>query len=335
VGDDKKEKKGKTLYLALPILSKSSPDVSEAATTVLTFVLHKGFDVHRVHTDRGKEFTSRTFRRICTQRGLRLTYTSGDEPQANGRAEAGVGIIKKGARVLLMSAPNANVTKADWPHAVRHFSFVRLMTCMGESMKAFPRFGSSIFTRIKAHDLRVSRHKEWLPIMISGVYLGQDYEGASGTIRIENGELRHGHCTPIPFAEDQFLQKTLDAIGWQVRRDPDGKRYFETSDGKVKQWNEPWLLELEVDVDGAIQAGDRRLRLRRKTGPQELRDILERRRLMSEGAPPQALAMPEVSGGMMESEGSVEPEDKTQIVYESDEEPPPSFKNGGNCKWEQ
>ena len=74
-------------------------------------------------------------------------------------------------------------------------------------MKAFPRFCSSIFTRIKAHDLRVSRHKEWLPIMISGVYLGQDYEGSSGTIRIENGELRHGQCVPIPFAEDEFLQK--------------------------------------------------------------------------------------------------------------------------------
>ena len=48
-----------------------------------------GFEVQRVHTDRGKEFRGQ-FQTWAMNRSLVVSRTAGDDPRANGRAEVAV-----------------------------------------------------------------------------------------------------------------------------------------------------------------------------------------------------------------------------------------------------
>ena len=74
--------------------------------------------VYRVHGDRASELTGEAVSEYFEDRGIRVTNTAGYEPNANGRAESAVGVIKTKARAMLMG--RGPTGKALWPAVVHH-----------------------------------------------------------------------------------------------------------------------------------------------------------------------------------------------------------------------
>ncbi|CAI5961773.1 unnamed protein product [Closterium sp. NIES-64] len=75
------------------------------------------FPVLRLHSDRGREFSSRLLRAYCRARGIRQTFKLPDSPQQNGIAECRIGMVMDVARTSMMHAAAPHFL---WPFAVRY-----------------------------------------------------------------------------------------------------------------------------------------------------------------------------------------------------------------------
>ncbi|CAI5930821.1 unnamed protein product [Closterium sp. NIES-65] len=75
------------------------------------------FAVLRLHSDRGREFSSGLLRAFCRARGIRQTFTLPDSPQQNGIAERRIGMVMDVARKSMMHAAAPHFL---WPFAVRY-----------------------------------------------------------------------------------------------------------------------------------------------------------------------------------------------------------------------
>ncbi|CAJ1386958.1 unnamed protein product, partial [Effrenium voratum] len=94
----------RTLTLVEPLKSRRAVEVIAAPQSMVARLRWWGFEVTRLHSDRGRELVSTALRRWAVSHGLHRTLSSFDEPQANGRAEAAVGWVKRKARALLLAA---------------------------------------------------------------------------------------------------------------------------------------------------------------------------------------------------------------------------------------
>ena len=77
----------------------------------------EGMRVQQLHSDRGGEFRGKRLRKWCRERDIVQTWTAGDEPQSNGRAEKAVQDTKKRVRTLLLAG---GVGEEWWPIALRN-----------------------------------------------------------------------------------------------------------------------------------------------------------------------------------------------------------------------
>ena len=80
--------------MALPMITKTSREVTATAMEFVLRLRQDGYGVGRIHSDRGHEFCG-SFQRWCRSRGIHLTRTPGDDPRANGRAEMTVKATKE------------------------------------------------------------------------------------------------------------------------------------------------------------------------------------------------------------------------------------------------
>ena len=82
----------------------------------------EGMIVGQLRTDCAGEFRSAALAEWCMQRAILHTYTSGDQPQANGRAEQSVGEVKSGASLKgpVMSMLKTLALEATWICDGRH-----------------------------------------------------------------------------------------------------------------------------------------------------------------------------------------------------------------------
>ena len=67
----------------------------------------EGFDVRRIHSDRGREFFHHRMKAWCSRHGLHKTYALPEEHQSNGRAEGAIMRAKAKARAILQQKPAA------------------------------------------------------------------------------------------------------------------------------------------------------------------------------------------------------------------------------------
>ncbi|CAI7756205.1 unnamed protein product, partial [Closterium sp. NIES-54] len=75
------------------------------------------FPVLRLHSDRGREFSSGLLRAYCCARGIRQTFTLPDSPQQNGNSERRIGMVMDVARTSMMHAAAPHFL---WPFAVQY-----------------------------------------------------------------------------------------------------------------------------------------------------------------------------------------------------------------------
>ncbi|CAI7877851.1 unnamed protein product [Closterium sp. NIES-53] len=101
---------------------RSKGDVTEvlidwirAAHLQLRRSFGSAFPVLRLHSDRGRDFSSGLLRAYCCARGIRQTFTLPESPQQNGIAERRIGMVMDVARTSMMHAAAPHFL---WPFAV-------------------------------------------------------------------------------------------------------------------------------------------------------------------------------------------------------------------------
>ncbi|CAJ1418349.1 unnamed protein product, partial [Effrenium voratum] len=142
------------LTFAVPIKSRNRDVVIQAVAECYSRYRAAGLQVLRVHTDRA----SSAFRTWAAECGLWRTVTAGDEPQANGRCESEVGVIKNRTRVLLEAT---KTPKEQWPLALRHAAEARWrsqLRALGVPMISLVPFGSKAMVNVKRWR---KQHKDW------------------------------------------------------------------------------------------------------------------------------------------------------------------------------
>ena len=137
------------LTIALPLKSRHANDIIEVTSAMYGRLRSFGLPLHRVHTDRAREFTSRPFAAWLRQRDVAHTTTGGDEHQGCARAEGEINVLKGRIRLLM---DTAKVEPHFWPLALRHAGeqrFREQLAALGIRLPRLIPFGSQGMARFK------------------------------------------------------------------------------------------------------------------------------------------------------------------------------------------
>lgn len=131
-----------TFRLAVALPSRAAEVVLEAIIQMYLQLRMDGYYVKQLHSDRAREFTTRTLQRWCLNRGIYKTTTAGDSPQQNGRAEKAVQTIKAKMRVALLGC---GWEAEKWALACQHVHNAERSRM--KPMKKVPSLGTSVLVR--------------------------------------------------------------------------------------------------------------------------------------------------------------------------------------------
>lgn len=179
--------------IALPMTSKNSVEVTKTAIEMLLRLRADGYNVNRIHTDRGKEFMG-TFKKWARARGIITTRTAGDDARANGRVEVAVQSVKAQIRRTLRSAGDGSEW---WPWAARYVNEVNRCFRLGTT-PSWPGFLGEVLTRKRAWK------KEGLETTMDRVkYLAPSWEDHGHWV-VKDGE--------APRVTRYFLKKATEPV---------------------------------------------------------------------------------------------------------------------------
>ena len=180
-----------------------------------------GINVMRLHSDREKGMLSRRVSKWCGHRHLVQTFTQGDDPQANGRAEAEVQQVKRRMRLIIHQA---QVEPELWPGAIRHAAEERCrqqLSRLGVPAQPMLRFGSKVAVRTK----RWHKAGQLVNPFISMQLVGPSPLMTSGWVVRHQGRVQHVRTAlqPSPEADQAALElQEIDAD--IIRRRVTGKQ---------------------------------------------------------------------------------------------------------------
>ena len=117
--EEMKNAQVKVHRMAVPLPSKNGDDILRGVADLYLMLRSEGMYVRQLHSDMGREFIGPGLSKWCLERGVLQTFTSGADPQGNGRAERAVQATKMEVRKMLRSA---GVGAEFWPLAVRHLN---------------------------------------------------------------------------------------------------------------------------------------------------------------------------------------------------------------------
>ena len=129
--------------IAIPLNKRSQDSVLAGIMELYLHLRAEGMIVRQLHSDRAAEFRSKRLQRWCKERDILQTWTAGDEPQSNGRAEKAVQDVKRRVRTLLCAAA---VGEEWWPAALRHLNETWRRDRLGIPGEV-PPFMSSVLVR--------------------------------------------------------------------------------------------------------------------------------------------------------------------------------------------
>ena len=172
--------------MALPMSSKASPEVTKTIMEFLLRLRTDGYQITRVHTDRGREFSNQ-LRTWLTSRGIKCTRTTGDNPQSNGRAEVAVQSIKTMVRRVLVQAGEGSQL---WPWALRYVNECLRLHRLNRSID-FPRFLQPVLVNKRS-------------------WKGKEFESAKEEVcYLAPAWSEHGHWVRTPSGEPQVTRYVL------------------------------------------------------------------------------------------------------------------------------
>ena len=141
--EERKEAQVRVHRMAIPLPSKNADDILRGVADLYLMLRSEGMYVRQIHSDLGREFKGQGLAKWCMERGVLQTFTSGADPQGNGRAERAVQAMKIEVRKMLRSA---EVGVEFWPLAVRHLNEVWRRRRMGEG-GSIPPFMSKVIVK--------------------------------------------------------------------------------------------------------------------------------------------------------------------------------------------
>ena len=190
-----------TFYVARPLRSRVSSEVCSAVQELFLTLKAEGLPISRVHADRARELRTVPLRRWLLERGALCTYTEGQAPQANGRAESAVKWIKSQARRLLTAT---SLPRTCWAMAVVYATWARRETQLGRGRDVLP-FGTPVHVRSKVYGVggRHDLNLRWR----SGHYVGPSLDVRGGhVVRFEDGTyLTTAHLRPHLVDSDKLV----------------------------------------------------------------------------------------------------------------------------------
>eukprot|EP00438_Fugacium_kawagutii_P021543 Skav211544 [mRNA] locus=scaffold5431:11157:19385:- [translate_table: standard] len=169
--DEASDVRVQTLTFAELLPSRSTQEILPALARIYCRLRSLGLPVYRLHSDRAREFVASPIRRWCLDRGIIATLTPGSSWKSNGRAEAEVGVLKRGIRTLI----NADKCDLDyWPLAARHVAERRLrcqLQRLGWPTGSLLAFGTQAFAVRKWWQ---SRYEDWRDVREPVTIMGPD-----------------------------------------------------------------------------------------------------------------------------------------------------------------
>ena len=97
------------------LTSRQGAELKGGLARMVACLKYLGMEVRRVHSDGAAEMLGT--RRWCEDRRIYRTFTSGSDWKANGRAEAEIGVIRRGINTLIRAAEEG---EERWPLMARH-----------------------------------------------------------------------------------------------------------------------------------------------------------------------------------------------------------------------
>ena len=190
-----------TFYISRPLRSRTSAEVHAAVQEVFLTLRAEGLHIARVHADRARELRTTPLRRWLLQRGTVSTYTEGQSPQANGRAENAVKWVKAQTKKLLTAT---SLPKSCWAMASVYATWARRESQLGRGQDILP-FGTPVHVRSKVygaggrHDLDL----RWR----AGIYVGPSLDVRGGhVVRFEDGQfMTSAHLRPHLVDSDNLV----------------------------------------------------------------------------------------------------------------------------------
>ena len=190
-----------TVYLVRPMRTRTSAEVTAAVQELILRLKSEGLHVSRVHSDRARELRVQPLRRWLLEHGILVTYTEGQAPQSNGRAEAAVKWTKSSVKRLLSAAKLGN---ENWAVAANYATQERFERMLKGSSSMLP-FGTKVHVRSKVYGTggRYDLDSRWK----AGQYVGPSLEVRGGhVIRFDNGAfMTSTHLRPYLVDSDQIV----------------------------------------------------------------------------------------------------------------------------------
>ena len=130
--------------------SRHVSELKSGMARMVARLKYLGMEVRRIHSDAAGEM--RGTRRWCHDRGIYRTFTSGSDWKANGRAEAEIGVIRRGINTLIRSSGEGEEL---WPLMAKHIGERRgrmQLRALGFSTPALLPWGRKVMVTTKGWD---------------------------------------------------------------------------------------------------------------------------------------------------------------------------------------
>ncbi|CAE7884617.1 RE1 [Symbiodinium sp. KB8] len=164
------------IYVSSMLRSRTTKDVLAAVQDLYLRLRAHGCPILRIHSDRARELRSDPLRKWLASHGTYTTYTEGQSPQANGRAEAAVKYAKTQTKRLLTAG---NFAPRLWPMALRYAMWAQMQKQLYPEKKLIP-FGTRVHVRKKVYGTggRYDLESRWG----TGYYLGPSADVNEGSV---------------------------------------------------------------------------------------------------------------------------------------------------------
>ena len=190
------------VYVVRPLRTRTASEETAAVRELVLRLRAEGLHVGRVHSDRARELRVEPLRRWLLERGILSTYTEGQSPQSNGRAEAAVKWLKTSVKRLLEAS---GLGKENWAVAANYAAQDRLERTLRRSSAMLP-FGTKVHVRSKVYGTggRYDLDSRWK----AGRYVGPSLDVRGGhVIRFENGAyMTSTHLRPHLVEPDKVVE---------------------------------------------------------------------------------------------------------------------------------
>ena len=197
LGDLKKPMEFQVLRFAIPMEKHRGREILEAVQEIYVTLKSWGMPLSRIHTDRAKEFRTKSLRKWCRERDVYQTFTEGVAPSQNAVAENGVKWLKSKARLLLQAG---DVEKRYWPCAMKEACDGHNRRMLARPERAI-RFGSVVWIKSK------KGHGPFDPRWERGTYMGPTEDVRGGhVVLLEDGTwLRTLHVRLV--RDEEYVEK--------------------------------------------------------------------------------------------------------------------------------